>query len=84
MKETHGTTVYFTEGDYRVTDFHWAEGSYLSVQHFCTAGRSGSPIKGWVGQYYQHAQFKEPCYVCGRIPPNGIQGVFAMLQWDRV
>jgi len=77
------TEIYITEGNYRVADFKYPGGSYLSVQHYCTAGRAGSDLKGWVGQYYQHTQFEEPCYICGCTPPEGIQAVFCMMNWDK-
>lgn len=74
--------VYYTEGDWRVTEFKYVGGSYMSIQHHCTAGRSGSHIPGWTGMYYNYNGLNEPCYVCNRVPPEGIQGIFLMMKWD--
>jgi hypothetical protein len=77
------TNILLTEGDWRVVRFSYEGGAYLSVQHHCTAGLSGSPIPGWVGMYYQAAQLSEPCYVCDRVPNEKIQVVFILLVWDQ-
>ena len=76
------TETLHTEGDWRISKFSYYEGSYLCIQHYCTAGRGGSHFKGWVGMYYHFGGLKERCYVCGHIPPSGLQGAFIMLDWD--
>ncbi len=74
--------ILISEGDWRVQRFSWHDGSYISVQHYCTAGRSGSLFRGWVGMYYGYSNFTEPCYVCARVPAEKIQVVFTLLKWD--
>jgi len=77
-----GETILHTEGDWRIANFVYGTGHYFSVQHYCTAGRAGSHKKGWVGMYYHRRGLKESCYVCNRVPPDGLQGAFIMLNWD--
>lgn len=80
-----GQEVLFTDGDWRVQKFTYpgwrgvGEDSYIYVAHYCTAGRSGYPIKGWVGMHYCYNSMRAPCYVCERVPPAGLQGLFATL-----
>lgn len=73
--------VLITEGDWRIERFSYHIGYYYSIAHYCTAGRPGSALKEWVSMYYHH-KFIDPCYVCDRVPPDGIQGAFAMINWD--
>ncbi len=73
--------VLITEGDWRIKRFTYHTGHYYSLAHYCTAGRSGFPFKGWVAMYYH--KVVDPCYVCARVPPDGIQGAFAMIYEDR-
>ena len=75
--------VLITEGDWRIQRFSYHRGHYYSLAHYCTAGRSGSLLKGWVGMYYHHIGAWHPCYVCDRVPPDGIQGAFAMINWEQ-
>ncbi len=77
------TETLHTEGDWRIANFTYPGDNYLSIQHYCTAGRGNSTKKGWVGMYYNVNGLKEPCYACNRIPPDGIQGAFIMLNWDK-
>ena len=80
------TEVYITDGDHRVVEYIYGSGPYeryLSVEHYCTAGRSGSTKKGWVGAYYVTEHLTKPCYVCERVPPDGIQAVFIMMKWHK-
>ena len=80
-----GEETLFTDGVWRIKRFTYpsfqgmGEDSYIYVAHYCTAGRSGSPIKGWVGTHYHYKSMSEPCYVCNGVPPEGLQGMFATL-----
>jgi len=80
---TSKTDILHTEGDWRISKFSYYKGSYLCIQHYCTAGRGGSHFKGWVGTYYNFRSLTEPCYVCELLPPPGLQGAFIMLIWDK-
>ncbi len=75
--------IFFTDGDWRIARFTYTLGSYLSIQHYCTAGRSDNLAKGWVGMYYHYRGLKETCYICNRLPPDELQGMFIMLMWDK-
>ena len=74
--------VYFTKGKWRIVEFFWDSGSYMSMQHFCTAGRGNSIIPGWTGMFYHTRQMSEACYVCDKVPSDEIQGVWIMMTWD--
>jgi hypothetical protein len=74
------TEVFITEDIWRVVEFRYHSGSYMSIQHYCTAGMGDPPTKkGWVGMHYNWKSMKKPCYVCDNTPPEGIQGVFRMM-----
>ena len=73
--------IYLRDGDWRITKFTYPDGSYLYIEHYCTAGRGRAITKGWVGMHYNYASMSKPCYVCSKVPPDGLQGLFAMLIW---
>lgn len=77
------TEVLHTEGRWRITRYTWHDGSYMAVGHFCIAERGENPTPGWAPMYYSHTQLWEPCYVCHSRVPDGLQGAFIMLDWDR-